>query len=249
MPPVRRLSARIPDGIRAFLFDLDGVLTPTTDLHMDEWRNLFRPFLADRGVQPYTDDDYFAHIDGKRRADGVRDMLAARAIDLPDGSPADGPEVASVHGLGNRKDVAVMRRLHEEGIAPYPASVEFMDAAEAAGCLLAVVSSSAHARDVLEAARIIDRFPVIVDGTLATGLRLHGKPAPDTYLHAATEVGVPASACAVVEDAVSGVAAGRAGGFGLVIGIDRGAGIDALTDAGADLVVRELDELLEGDPA
>lgn len=232
-------------GIRGWLFDLDGVLTPTATVHMHAWARLFRPFLEARGAAPYRDEaDYFAYIDGKPRYDGVRSLLASRGIELPEGDVTDAPGAETVHGLGNRKNAAFNETLAEEGVAAYPASVAFLDAIEAAGCLVAVVSSSKNAPAVLEAAGLLDRFEVIVDGAVAARDGIPGKPAPDTFERAAVLLGLPTTACAVVEDAESGVRAGSTGDFGLVVGVDRGAGRDTLFDLGADLVVDELDELI-----
>ena len=228
----------------AFLFDLDGVVTPTAELHMRAWAEMFNSFLAARGVvEPYTDDDYFAHVDGKPRYDGVRSFLASRGLALPEGDPSDAPGDTSVCALGNRKNDAFNVVLARDGIAAYPGSLAFLDAVDARGKGKAIVSSSKNARTVLRAAGLADRFAVVVDGVVAADRGLPGKPAPDTFLHAAQALGVPASRAVVLEDAVSGVAAGAAGSFGLVIGVDRGAGADALTRAGADVVVADLGEL------
>lgn len=231
------------DGV---LFDLDGVLTPTAEVHMGAWRALFTDYLANRGDEsgPYTDQDYFDHIDGKPRYDGVRSFLASRDITLPEGDPSDAPEAETVCGLGNRKNAAFNQVLDAEGIEAYPGSVRLLDALQAAGIEMAVVSSSRNARSVLRAAGLTDRFDTVVDGEEARRLELPGKPAPDTFQQAAREIGVSLARAVVVEDATSGVAAGRAGAFGLVVGVDRGAGRDELIAAGADLVVADLAELV-----
>lgn len=229
--------------LRAVLFDLDGVLTPTAELHMRAWERLFAPFCAARGLAPYTDADYFAHIDGKPRFDGVHSMLASRGVELPWGSTDDAPGESTVCALGNEKNQIVNAMFVEEGIDPYPGSVRFLDAVTAAGAHVAVVSSSRNAPSVLAAAGIADRFEVVVDGAVAERDGLPGKPAPDTYLRAAELLGVTAAEAIVVEDALSGVRSGRAGSFGLVLGVDRGVGPDALLAAGADLVVSDLGEL------
>jgi beta-phosphoglucomutase family hydrolase len=232
-------------GVRAVLFDLDGVLTPTADVHMRAWEQLFTDVLRHHEPQPaYTDADYFDHVDGKPRYDGVRDLLAARGITLPEGSTDDPPHMETVCGLGNRKNVLFNTILAAEGVQAYPGSMAFLDALDERGTAVAVVSSSRNAHAVLTAAGIADRFAVVVDGVLAGRLGLAGKPAPDTFVHAAERLGVPVDGCAVVEDAVSGVRAGRAGGFGLVVGVDRGAGEQGLRDAGADVVVRDVAELM-----
>jgi beta-phosphoglucomutase family hydrolase len=232
------------DGLDAVLFDLDGVLTPTAVVHMHAWARLFAPLLDERGVAPYTDADYFAHIDGKPRYEGVRSLLTSRGIELPWGDPSDGPGTATVCGLGNRKNAVFTQVLESEGVEPYPGSVRLVDALIADGRRVAVVSSSRNAVPVLAAAGLTDRFPLVVDGLVAAERELPGKPKPDTYLHAAEQLGVPRERAVVVEDAESGVAAGRAGAFGLVVGVDRGAGADVLLEQGADLVVDDLAELL-----
>jgi beta-phosphoglucomutase family hydrolase len=230
--------------IRGYLFDLDGVLTPTAVVHMHAWSRLFTPFLEAHGAEPYSDDDYFAYIDGKPRYDGVRSLLASRGIEVAEGEVTDAPTADTVHGLGNRKNDAFNETLAEEGVEAYPASVAFLDAVQAAGCRVAVVSSSKNAPSVLEAASLADRFDVVVDGAVAARDGLPGKPEPDTFERAAELLGLPTIACAVVEDAESGVKAGAAGEFGIVIGVDRGVGRAALEELGADVIVDELDELI-----
>jgi len=236
------------DPLDAVLFDLDGVLTPTAEVHMLAWARLFDPYLASRGAAPYTEQDYFDHIDGKPRYDGVRSLLASRGIVLPDGEPTDAPELETVCGLGNRKNGVFTSVLESDGVAPYPGSVAFLDALAARtgddAVAVAVVSSSRNARAVLTAAGLIDRFEVIVDGAVAAARGIAGKPAPDTYLDAAAQLGVAAHRAVVVEDATSGVAAGRAGDFGLVLGVDRGAGHEDLIAHGADAVVDDLGDLV-----
>jgi beta-phosphoglucomutase family hydrolase len=231
----------------AVLFDLDGVLTPTAEVHMRAWAEMFGSFLAHwRGpgdTSAYTDADYFAHVDGKPRYDGVRDLLTARGIELPDGEPTDPPAADTVCGLGNRKNDAFNVVLARDGVTAYPGSVALLDALRDLRMPVAVVSSSANAPAVLAAAGLADRFSTVVDGRVATALGLPGKPAPDTFVHAAAECGTVPARAVVVEDAVSGVRAGAAGGFGLVIGVDRGAGADTLTAAGATIVVADLGEL------
>jgi beta-phosphoglucomutase family hydrolase len=224
----------------AVLLDLDGVITPTAEVHQRAWAALFATY-------DYTDADYLAHIDGKPRYDGVRTFLASRGVTLPEGDPADPPGDDSVCALGNRKDATFNALLDAEGIEPYPGTIAVLDLLDELGTPQAVVSSSKNARRVLHAAGLGDRFEVVVDGIVAVEQRLPGKPAPDTFLHAADRLGTAPSAAAVVEDAVSGVVAGRAGGFGLVLGIDRGGNRAALVEAGAHLVVDDLaDTLHEG---
>ncbi len=232
------------------LFDLDGVLTPTAEVHMRAWSEMFNDFLGsyagDGDTAPYTDADYFAHVDGKPRFDGVRDFLASRNIDLAEGTPDDAPDQETVGGLGNRKNDAFNEVLDRDGVETYPGSLALLDHLRGLGLPLAVVSSSANAPTVLEVAGIADRFDTVVDGKVATEKGIPGKPAPDTFQHAAAALGVAVADAVVLEDAVSGVKAGVAGGFGLVVGVDRGAG-DALRDAGATLVVSDLAELVPED--
>lgn len=229
----------------AALFDLDGVITPTAIVHMRAWSEMFNAYLTLRGItEPYTDEDYFAYVDGKPRYDGVRTFLASRGITLPEGEPTDAPGTETVCGLGNGKNDAFRTVLERDGVEPYAGSVQLLDHLAAIGTKVAVVSSSQNARPVLTSAGLVDRFPVIVDGVVARQDRLAGKPAPDTFLDAAERLGVPRERAVVLEDAESGVAAGRAGGFGLVVGVDRGAGVDRLTASGADVVVSDLAELV-----
>lgn len=228
----------------AALLDLDGVITPTAEVHMRAWSRMFTDFLADFDVAPYTDNDYFLHLDGKPRYDGVQAMLVSRGIDLPWGVPTDPPALQSVCGLGNRKDELFGEILIGEGIKPYPASLRFLDFLDSRGIGKAVVSSSKNARTVLGAAGIVDRFPVIVDGLVAVDRQLPGKPAPDTFTYAAEQLGSTKERAVVFEDALSGVRAGAAGAFGLVVGVDRGTGAERLREAGAHIVVNELDELI-----
>lgn len=237
--PERTLST-----IRAFLFDLDGVITPTAEVHRRAWAALFTAEFDSRGAAPYTEADYFEHLDGKPRFDGVRDVLASRGVVLPEGSPEDAPELETVAGLGNRKNVHFARLLDSEGVAAYPGSLELLEECTRREIDAAIVTSSRNGKRVLTAAGLNNRFEVIVDGVHSAALGLPGKPAPDTYLRAALELGIPSAECAVVEDALSGVAAGAAGDFGLVIGVDRGVGTQALVESGADLVVTDLAELI-----
>ncbi len=229
----------------AALFDLDGVITPTAEVHMRAWARMFGEFLTSRGVaEPYTDADYHRYVDGKPRYDGVRSFLASRGITLPEGDPSDPAGDTTVAALGNRKNDVFMEVLRDEGVVAYPGSVALVEALQARGTKLAIVSSSRNAPEVLRAAGMIEHFPVIVHGGVATERGLAGKPAPDTFEAAADELGVAHERAVVLEDALSGVQAGAAGSFGLVIGVDRGAGVDALREHGADIVVQDLDELL-----
>lgn len=235
------------DAYDAVLFDLDGVITPSAEVHMHAWEQMFTAFFRDRGVaEPYTAQDYFDYVDGKPRYDGVRSLLAARGVELPEGDPDDPPEAETVCGLGNRKNEVFSKILTEDGIDPYPGSVAFLDDLGTRGVDVAIVSSSRNAPAVLKAAKLADRFEVVVDGSVAKEYDLAGKPSPETFAYAATRLGATIERSIVIEDALSGVAAGRAGSFGLVIGVDRGAGADALRTAGADVVVADLQELVEG---
>ncbi len=233
----------------AVLFDLDGVVTPTAEVHMRAWAEMFNAFLSEGDAgggdrAAYTDADYFAHVDGKPRFDGVRDFLGSRGIELPEGDPSDGADELTVCGLGNRKNDAFNQVLERDGVVAYPGSVQLLDHLQALGLPLAVVSSSANAPSVLRTAGLADRFATVMDGAVAKAEGLPGKPAPDTFVRAAEILGTTAAHAVVLEDAVSGVRAGAAGDFALVIGVDRGAGTATLTDAGAHLVVADLAELV-----
>ncbi|MDN5763469.1 MAG: beta-phosphoglucomutase family hydrolase [Microlunatus sp.] len=233
------------DDFDAVLFDLDGVLTPTAEVHQRAWRRMFIDYLLSRGIaEPYTDSDYFDYIDGRPRYDGVRSFLASRDITLPEGSSSDPTDADTICGLGNRKNAVFAAVLETEGVTPYPGSVAFLDHLATTGTRVAVVSSSRNATAVLAAAGLADRFEVVVDGVVAAAERLAGKPSPQTFLFAAQQLEVSADRAVVVEDALSGVEAGYAGDFGLVIGVDRGVGADRLVQAGADLVVADLSELV-----
>ena len=231
-------------SLRAVLFDLDGVLTPTIDVHIAAWSRLFGRYLDENHITPgYSIDDYYSYIDGRPRVDGVRAMLESRGIRLPEGAPDDPADAATVWGLGNSKNGEFRSVLESDGVLPYDGSIRFLDAAVAAGLQVAVVTSSRNGLRVLDVAGIRNRFEIVVDGLMAAEQSLPGKPAPDTYVYGAHLLGLEPSQCAIVEDAISGVAAGRNGGFGLVIGLDRGVSEAALLDAGADVVVSDLDEL------
>ncbi len=219
------------------LFDLDGVITPTAEIHEHAWGELFADF-------DYTEADYLRFIDGRPRYDGVRAFLASRHVDLPDGHPSDAPGDDTVCAMGNRKNELFNTILDRDGIAPYPSSLATIDLLDGAGIPSAIVSSSKNARNVLDAAGLGKRFDVVVDGVVATSEHIAGKPAPDMFLHAARQIGIEPDRAVVVEDAVSGVAAGAAGGFAVVIGVDRGAGAATLLDHGATFVVDDLADLL-----
>ena len=233
-------------GFGAALFDLDGVLTPTADVHMAAWRRMFTGYFEARHVTPgYSDDDYFSYIDGKPRYDGVRACLASRGITLPEGQPDEAAGDRTVCALGNAKNDAFNEVLKDEGVHAFPGALALLDHLEALGVPMAVVSSSRNANDVLKVADLAHRFQVVVDGTLTAQKGLPGKPAPDTYEYAAYLLGVDAADAVVLEDALSGVEAGAAGDFGLVIGVDRGAGAEDLVRHGANIVVSDLSELVE----
>jgi beta-phosphoglucomutase family hydrolase len=241
----------LPKPVEACLFDLDGVLTKTAAVHARAWKAMFDQFLRDRAArtgQPFVPfeihPDYEQYVDGKPRADGVRSFLASRGIELPEGTPQDPREAETIMGLGRRKNDLVLQMIHEDGVEPYEGSVRFVQEAKAAGLPCAVVSSSTNTHDVLKAAGIADLFPTVVDGVVAEREGLKGKPAPDTFLAGARALGVDPADAAVFEDAIAGVEAGRAGGFGLVVGVDRVGQAEALRAHGGDVVVRDLAELI-----
>ena len=245
----------LPAPVRLCLFDLDGVLTRTAAVHTRAWAQVFDEFLerqARRRGGPFRpfdpEADYLRHVDGKPRAAGVRDFLASRGIALPEGSPDDGPGAETVHGLGRRKNDLLLALVEREGVEVFPSSIDYVRAVRDAGLRTAVVSSSANTQAVLRAVGIEDLFDVRVDALVAEERGLPGKPAPDTFLAAAELLGGGPESAAVFEDAQSGVAAGRAGRFAFVVGVDRGGNADALRAAGADVVVRDLGELRD-DPA
>ena len=242
----------LPEAIRACLFDLDGVLTQTAKVHAAAWKEMFDAYLrqrAERTGQPFVPFDaraeYDEYVDGRPRADGTRAFLASRGITLAEGQPGDPPTAETINGLSNRKNEIVLRKMAQDGVAVYPGSVRYLDAVRSAGLRRGVVSASANTRQVLEAAGLADAFDVRVDGVVAARDHLRGKPAPDTYLAAARALGLEPAQAAVFEDALAGVAAGRAGHFGLVVGVDRVGQADALRTHGADVVVTDLAELLE----
>lgn len=235
----------------AMLFDLDGVITRTAAIHSAAWKVLFDRFLEDRSREtgepfvPFSiDTDYVRYVDGRRRYDGVATFLASRGIDLPRGDPADPPDALTVCGLGNRKDRFFNERLEEQGIEVFEDAVAVVRRAHELGHGVAVVSASENAVPVLDRAGLLDLFPVRVTGVEAAALRLAGKPAPDTFLEAARQLGVEPARAIVFEDALSGVEAGAAGGFGLVVGVDRVGGTSPLAEHGAHVVLDDLTELL-----
>ncbi len=228
----------LPDTIKACLFDLDGVLTTTAELHARAWKEMFDVFLAERGEPPFElPGDYDRYVDGRPRLDGVRSFLQSRAIKDDD---------QLVRTLGDRKNEIVLTLIRSGGAEVYEGSVRYVRAALEAGLRCAVVSSSANAREVLRATGIADLFEDVVDGVVAQREGLPGKPAPDMFLAGAAAVDTPAAQAAVFEDALAGVEAGRAGDFGYVVGVNRTGQAQALKERGADVVVDDLAELLDG---
>jgi beta-phosphoglucomutase family hydrolase len=235
------------------LFDMDGVLTQTATVHNAAWAETFDAYLRRRAEQtgepfrPYDPhDDYTRYVDGRPRADGVRTFLASRGITLPDGNPDDPPDADTVNGIGNRKNVTLVRRIREDGVRVYDGSLAYLHAVRQAGLKTAVVSASANTPDILKTTGLGELLDVRVDGNVARAENLPGKPAPATFLRAAELLETPPANAAVFEDALAGVAAGRAGDFGFVVGVDR-VGRDharALKDNGADVVVQDLSGLL-----
>lgn len=242
----------LPEEIRACLFDLDGVLTQTAKVHAAAWKDLFDTYLSARAArtgQPFRPfdpvGDYDEYVDGLPRADGTRAFLRSRGIELPEGAPEDSPDCETIHGLGTRKNDIVLRKIRDNGVEPYAGSVTYVKAVKASGLPRAVVSSSTNCQDVLEAAGIADLFDVRIDGLVAAEQGLAGKPAPDTFLAAARALDLLPHQCAVFEDALAGVEAGRAGKFCYVVGVDRAGQAAALQRHGADIVVTDLADLLD----
>jgi beta-phosphoglucomutase family hydrolase len=240
----------LPPEVRACLFDLDGVLTRTASVHAGAWKQMFDEYLTDRAARtgepfrPFEAIDYDRYVDGRPRLDGTREFLRSRGIELPEGEPSDPPGAETVYGLSTRKNNLVLTLLATQ-VEVYEGSVRYVWAVRDAGLSTAVVSSSANANAVLAAAAIADLFDTVVDGNVAQEQRLAGKPAPDTWHYAAHVLGTTADAAAVFEDAIAGVESGRAGGFALVVGVDRVGQADELAAHGADVVVQDLAELLE----
>lgn len=243
----------MPAHITTCLFDLDGVLTQTAKIHAQAWKEMFDEFLrdwAERHDEPFEPfdrpTDYDEYVDGLPRLDGVRSFLESRGIELPMGSPTDPPELETVHALGTRKNDLVLELIRQQGVEPYQGSVRFVEAAREQGLRRAVVSSSTNCHDVLVAAGIDQFFEVRIDGVVAERDGLAGKPAPDTFLAGARALGAEPSQATVLEDALAGVEAGRAGKFGWVVGVDRTGQAEALRRRGADVVVEDLAELVGG---
>jgi beta-phosphoglucomutase family hydrolase len=241
----------LPEQVRLCLFDLDGVLTRTAAQHTAAWKEMFDGYLQERAArtgEPFVPFDahldYTRYVDGKPRQDGTRSFLLSRGIDLPMGEPGDQGDLETVWGLSSRKNDLVQAVIARDGVETFPGSIAYVRAVHDAGLRTAVVSSSANTALVLDAAGITDLFEVRMDGVVARERGLPGKPAPDTFLAAAAMLGGGPGDAAVFEDALSGVAAGRAGGFALVVGVDRAGQAEALRASGADVVVTDLSELL-----
>jgi beta-phosphoglucomutase family hydrolase len=241
----------LPDGVTACLFDMDGVITQTAKVHDAAWKEMFDEFLHDWSAahnEPFVPfdpaRDYDEYVDGKPRLEGTASFLESRGIKLPMGSESDPPGKQTIWGLGNKKNELILKVIARDGVQPYEGSVRYVKAVRAAGLRTAIVSSSANTEAALKAAGVDGLFEVRVDHQVAEARKLQGKPAPDTFLEAARMLGVPAANAAVFEDALAGVAAGRAGHFGFVVGVDRVGQAEALHEHGADVVVKDLAELL-----
>ncbi|HEY2441630.1 MAG TPA: beta-phosphoglucomutase family hydrolase [Streptosporangiaceae bacterium] len=242
----------LPDTTLACLFDLDGVVTKTALVHAAAWKAMFDEFLREWADQTGTEfvpfdktREYDQYVEGKPRLDGTRSFLQARGIDLPEGDPSDPPTAHTINGLSNRKNALVLEMIAKNGVEVYDGSVRYIRRVREAGLRTAVVSSSANTAQVLDVAKIADLFDARIDGLVAKERGLPGKPAPDTFLAGAQALGVPAARAVVFEDALAGVEAGRAGHFGLVVGVNRTGQAQALAEHGADIVVDDLEELLD----
>jgi beta-phosphoglucomutase family hydrolase len=238
----------LPAGVRACLFDMDGVVTQTAVVHAAAWKEMFDDFLREhtKDFVPFDPvEDYDAYVDGKPRLDGTRSFLESRGIHLPEGSPGDPPGTPTIYGLSNRKNELVLAKLAAGGVQVYEGTVRYIHAVREQGIATAIVSSSANTKQVLDSVNLAGLFDVRVDGLVAAERGLRGKPAPDTFLDAARELGMASDQAAVFEDALAGVEAGRAGHFALVVGVDRVGQAEALKAHGADIVVKDLAELLK----
>ena len=244
----------LPSDVRGCLFDLDGVLTRTASVHARAWKEMFDEFLREESTRTgvtlpeFTPTDYERYVDGRPRRDGTRAFLASRGFELPEGTPDDPPGAPTVHGLSNKKNERVLHLLDEGGVEVFEGSVRYVRAVRAAGLRTAVVSSSANTAQVLAAAGIADLFEARIDGVVAAERGIPGKPAPDTFVAGAAELGLTVGDAAVFEDALAGVAAGKAGGFRFVVGVDRAGQAEELREQGADVVVGDLSELLDEPP-
>jgi len=244
----------LPDGVKACLFDMDGVVTQTAVVHAAAWKEMFDEFLRARAESTGTEfvpfdahHEYDAYVDGKPRLDGTRSFLESRGIELPEGKPDDPPGTPTIYGLSNRKNDLVLAKLAQGGVQVYEGTVTYIRSVREKGIGTAIVSSSANTQQILNSAGLANLFDVRVDGLIAKQRGLRGKPAPDTFLAAAAELNFTASQAAVFEDALAGVEAGRAGHFALVVGVDRVGQADELSKHGADIVVKDLAELLDKD--
>jgi len=244
----------LPDDVKACLFDMDGVVTQTAVVHAAAWKEMFDDFLRERAQSTGTQfvpfdshHEYDAYVDGKPRLDGTRSFLQSRGIELPEGTPDDPPGTPTLYGLSNRKNELVLAKLAAGGVQVYEGTVTFIHAVRKAGIGTAIVSSSANTQQILDSAGLADLFDVRMDGLIAKERGLRGKPAPDTFLAAAEELKVPASRAVVFEDALAGVEAGRAGHFALVVGVDRVGQATQLSEHGADVVVKDVADLLGQD--
>jgi len=242
---------KLPAYVEACLFDLDGVLTNTATIHAQAWKQTFDAFLCARALRNGADfvefdpvDDYDRYVDGKERLDGIRSFLASRGIAVPEGTRDDPAEAETIHGLGNGKNELVLAVLDHDGVEVFEGSARFVRAVRDAGLRRAVVTASANCSEVLEKAGIAELVEVRVDGIVAEQEHLRGKPAPDMYLAAAARLAVEPGRAAVFEDALAGVAAARAGEFGVIVGVDRSGQAEALRSGGADVIVSDLGELL-----
>jgi beta-phosphoglucomutase family hydrolase len=236
----------LPDSIVACLFDLDGVLTDTASVHRAAWKATFDPLLRSRDQPEFTDQDYIDFVDGKPRADGVRDFLRSRGIVLAEGAATDSAAQETIHGVGNRKNELLLERIERDGVDVYDGSRRYLQAARDAGLRRVVVSSSANTAQVLQATGLAEFIEARVDGVMLAERGIAGKPAPDSFLAGVRLVGVEAGAAVVFEDALAGVSAARSGGFGYVVGVNRvdQEHADALREQGASVVVNDLEELL-----
>jgi beta-phosphoglucomutase family hydrolase len=243
----------LPDGVAACLFDMDGVVTQTAKVHAAAWKEMFDEFLQEHAKStgtkfvPFDSHEYDDYVDGKPRLDGTKSFLESRGIDLPAGSPDDAPGRHTLWGLSNRKNDLVLAKIANGGVQVYDGTIRYIHAVRGKGIHTAIVSASANTVQVLKVAGIEDLFDVRVDGVIAKERNLRGKPAPDTFLAAAEELKVPAEHAVVFEDAQSGVAAGHAGHFALVVGVDRVGQAEQLKKHGADVVVKDVADLLDQD--
>jgi beta-phosphoglucomutase family hydrolase len=242
----------VPDPVRGFLFDMDGVLTRTASVHAEAWKQMFDEYLKSRPGpalpenRPFDKDgDYERYVDGRSRADGTRAFLESRGIALPEGHAGDPPGKQTIEGLSNRKNELVLQVLERDGVRVFDDTIRYVRAVRRAGYPCAVVSASANTAQVLDKAGIAGLFDARIDGVVAALRHLPGKPEPDMFLAGAQALGLPAAQAVVFEDALAGVEAGRAGGFAYVVGVDRVGQAAALQEHGADIVVTDVSSLLE----